>query len=681
MIGVVAVVRALHLGALALMLGAFAFLPLVARPAFDRARSLAGEAAAGGGDLLELDRALRRLAGASLIVAALTAVAWLAVQAVLLTGSLDAGAVLRVLRRTQFGRLWQLRLGLLALLAIFLAWSGREVDRRDWMAVRLELLGLGALVVGALAWAGHAAATEPTRRAGHLAADVIHLLATAVWLGGLLPLALLLSRIRRARLGSARAVAAEAVRRFSALALACVIALTLTGLVNTWILSGDVPSLLGTAYGRWLILKLAIFAAVIAIAAVNLLRLKPRLAAAAGRDGASALLAALRRNAGWEMVGGALVLLVVGILGITPPGRHADPDWPLSFRWSWQVAEPAIRLVLAAALAGAVLGAATLGSGLLLRRGRPWTIALGLALVMASTVAAATAVPTLSVDAYPTTYLRSPIAYSAASIARGEALFAGNCAVCHGTFGEGDGPAAAALARRPADLTGAHTAAHTSGDMYWWLTNGIKDSPMPAFREQLSPRDRWDLINFLHALAYGEQARRLSPAVEPESAVVAPDIGFGIGFGPIETLREERGRAIVLLVFFTLPDSLPRLEQLDRDWSALGYAGARVIAVPMADADAVYRRLGPRVANFSIAVDGADAATRAYAHFRFTPAPKRTAPPVEHMEFLIDRRGYIRARWLPGREPGWSDTRRLVAEIERLDREPAGSPAPEEHVH
>jgi hypothetical protein len=51
------------------------------------------------------------------------------------------------------------------------------------------------------------------------------------------------------------------------------------------------------------------------------------------------------------------------------------------------------------------------------------------------------------------------------------------------------------------------------------------------------------------------------------------------------------------------------------------------------------------------------------------------------MEFLIDRQGYVRARWHPGRDAGWSDTGRLLAEVEELGREPERAFAPEEHVH
>src|SRR5207249_1542078 len=79
----------------------------------------------------------------------------------------------------------------------------------------------------------------------------------------------------------------------------------------------------------------------------------------------------------------------------------------------------------------------------------------------------------LAIDAYPTTYLRPAVPYQAASIATGAALYRTNCVVCHGTTGAGDGPGGARLPQRPADLRASHTAQHTAGDLFWWISHGI----------------------------------------------------------------------------------------------------------------------------------------------------------------------------------------------------------------
>src|SRR5262249_14729471 len=143
------------------------------------------------------------------------------------------------------------------------------------------------------------------------------------------------------------------------------------------------------------------------------------------------------------------------------------------------------------------------------------------------------ALPPMTIDAYPTTYRRSTVPYQALSVANGLALFHAHCTVCHGGGGQGDGPAASGLPRRPADLTAPHTGQHTAGDLFWWLTHGIPGGGMPGFGAVLTEDDRWDLINFLRALAAATEARGLAPAVEPDRArIAAIDAVFSAGPSP-----------------------------------------------------------------------------------------------------------------------------------------------------
>ena len=681
MTGLAIFIRAIHMGALTLLVGAFAFLLLVARPAFKKAQadSLAA--------LERFDRFLLRLAGWSLLVALVSGLVWLWVQAAIVSGppvsqALTLDIVGRVLTKTQFGQVWQFRLGLLALLGGFLLFRQRERDTKDWIALRFEGVILGGGLMAALAWAGHAAATAGKARLIHLAADSVHLLAAGVWLGGLFPLFLFLTWARRSLDPSWATIAQEATRRFSTLGLVSVSSLTLTGVVNGWFLVRDFPPLVGTPYGRLLLGKLSLLVALVGIAAVNLLRLKPQLLAPPASDAGETLKELLRRlarNVIVEACLGATIIFVVGALGVTPPARHIQPSWPFPFRLSWEANKdvPGVRLAVIAGGSGVLLGSVALAYGLRRRRHRPWAIALGLALVG---YFGAVPLRYLVVDAYPTTYLRPAVPYSALSIAKGTHLYQGHCAVCHGVAGYGDGPAGRGLAKKPADLTAKHTADHTAGDLFWWLTHGIKGSPMPGFTDRLSEEERWDLINFLRALAAAEQARALGPLVEPTPWLVAPDFTFGIGVGPGETLKEHRGWAMVHLVLFTLPGSLPRLEQLDRAWGKIGLAGARVLAVPMWDVTQIYRKLA-RGTNFPIVIDGSQEIVETYALFRQTLASEGLPPIPPHLEFLIDRQGYVRARWIPGEGSGWAEIPRLLQEIGRLDKEAPRAPAPDEHVH
>jgi putative copper resistance protein D len=290
------------------------------------------------------------------------------------------------------------------------------------------------------------------------------------------------------------------------------------------------------------------------------------------------------------------------------------------------------------------------------------------------------ALPPLAMDAYPTTYRRTPIPYQAISIASGSQLYAKHCATCHGAFGDGVGPQASGLPQRPADLTGRRTSQHTAGDLFWWISNGFSGNPDHGFKDRLSDEERWDLVNFIRALGGVKQARTLASVVEPDRPwLVAPDFAFQTGPGPGRTLKDWRGRRVVLLVLFTLPQSRPRLSLIAKSYDLLQTMGAEVLAVPMDEGREILTRLGatPRIL-FPVAVEGGEEIVATYSLFGRILAPDE--PPPSHLEFLIDQLGYIRARWIPDGK-GWTELPALLAEIQQLNQEKPVAPVPDEHVH
>ncbi|MYJ57613.1 MAG: cytochrome c [Chloroflexi bacterium] len=94
--------------------------------------------------------------------------------------------------------------------------------------------------------------------------------------------------------------------------------------------------------------------------------------------------------------------------------------------------------------------------------------------------------------------LANPTERTAESVERGAALFAANCASCHGETGAGDGPLADSLPAPPANFT-VHVPFHPDGVLFAWITDGIRGTGMPAWSPQLSDQERWDLVNFLRA--------------------------------------------------------------------------------------------------------------------------------------------------------------------------------------
>ncbi len=94
----------------------------------------------------------------------------------------------------------------------------------------------------------------------------------------------------------------------------------------------------------------------------------------------------------------------------------------------------------------------------------------------------------------------NPIEADEVSLARGAQLFNISCSHCHGVGGQGDGPIAAFLAtRKPADLTSDSIQFKSDGALFLTISNGVPNS-MPALNENLSVRDRWDVVNFIRTL-------------------------------------------------------------------------------------------------------------------------------------------------------------------------------------
>ncbi|MGP3990995.1 copper resistance protein CopC [Streptomyces sp. 3N207] len=117
----------------------------------------------------------------------------------------------------------------------------------------------GAVVAAGLAatWAMAEHASTGIQTGLAMPVDVLHLLAVALWLGGLTALFCLL------RWGPAPSGAA--VRRFSRLALTCVTVLAATGLYQSWRQVGSWSALTGTSYGQLLIVKVVLVAALVTV--------------------------------------------------------------------------------------------------------------------------------------------------------------------------------------------------------------------------------------------------------------------------------------------------------------------------------------------------------------------------------------------------------------------------------
>jgi copper transport protein len=120
---------------------------------------------------------------------------------------------------------------------------------------RAAAAGVWAVLTAALAatWAAADHASVGIQVPLALPADIIHLGAMAIWIGGLITLAAFLLRDPSA----GTAAAATAVPRFSAIALGCVTAIVATGAFQTWRQAGTWGALTGTDFGRLVLAKIA----------------------------------------------------------------------------------------------------------------------------------------------------------------------------------------------------------------------------------------------------------------------------------------------------------------------------------------------------------------------------------------------------------------------------------------
>lgn len=97
----------------------------------------------------------------------------------------------------------------------------------------------------------------------------------------------------------------------------------------------------------------------------------------------------------------------------------------------------------------------------------------------------------------------NPIPADEESVARGAIFYQYNCVMCHGEQGDGRGALSAFLiTQKPADLTSALVQDQTDGQIFLTLTNG--KGFMPYMRENLTVRDRWDVVNFVRTLQAAE---------------------------------------------------------------------------------------------------------------------------------------------------------------------------------
>ena len=591
-------------------------------------------------------------------------------------------AWLELLQKTRIGLIWKLRAAL-ALLVCGVALYVRFSSWARWQYVLYATVAALTLAAGSLS--SHSAADELSVTS--VLPYALHTVLASVWFGGLPAfLTVLFTAIRTRTYEEADRSSFQTLQHFSKMALPVMIAVVATGIIVTdRMVDTSYAALVATSWGWLLDTKLALLIVILVIAArarfvwLPALNQNEDVAEASGRT--------LRKWVTLEVLLALALVLAATLLSNAVPAKHTViEDWPYPFRFSIDATwgEMSVMVRIAIGVVSLILAGGSVALGWRKRWETKWRITIPLALTVC---ALALVLPSLATQAFPETYRKTPVPFDTISVANGAALFAANCVPCHGPQAKGNGILAKTLAIPPVDLlTEPHTAKHTAGDFFHWLTHGIPGTGMPAFADKLTEEDRWDLVNFLHATSRGYQARLINPYVAPNQPYMAPqNFSYSAHDGTSGTLKDFRRQKTVLLVLFSWPESRARLDQLRLAYPTLRDSNTVVLAAPMNDLNPQDLAAITTTMPFLIATQGAQEIAHSYTLFRRTLsnpdlAGEGTSP--KHMELLIDRYGYLRARWIPAVDgAGWTDIGELTQQIEQLNREKEIRPPPDDHVH
>jgi putative copper resistance protein D len=264
----------------------------------------------------------RRLLLWTAVAALLSGLFWFALATANMSGSLDnladAEVVWAVAHDTSFGIVWTIRMFLAVVIIGVAAWGlrSRSSSRRNSM-----MPFLAAALLVSLAGTGHTQIEEGWAGVLHVTSDAAHLLAASAWLGGLIPLAVILHRYIRTNLNVDSKDVDRILLRFSGMGYVSVAILIGSGLINSWFLVGSLPGLLKTLYGQILLGKLALFGGMLLLAVANRFWLVPLMSKIRtdAADGSAAWSARLRHHVLGEQFLGWAILLAVSILGTMEP--------------------------------------------------------------------------------------------------------------------------------------------------------------------------------------------------------------------------------------------------------------------------------------------------------------------------------------------------------------------------
>ena len=215
------------------------------------------------------------------------------------------------------GRAGLTRALLLFVLISVLGWQLWRGER-PFPVRRVTVLAGAALL--SLAWNGHAAGGEGVSGAVRLVAGMAHLLAAGGWIGAIFALLILFVRHGKPAAGEGLHMLWRALHTFSRPGTVFVGVLVVTGILHYGDLVGwSIAPLFHSRHGNLMLLKLALFAAMLGLAALHRRWLVPRLARDIQTGVPSHSAPHLRLTVTIEATIALLILVSVAVLGTLSP--------------------------------------------------------------------------------------------------------------------------------------------------------------------------------------------------------------------------------------------------------------------------------------------------------------------------------------------------------------------------
>ncbi|PXW81469.1 putative copper resistance protein D [Nitrosomonas sp. Nm84] len=588
-----------------------------------------------------------------------------------------------IVQQTQIGYIWIAR-ALLAVLLLSVTLVIGRVDRQRWHYGLCASAAALPLIAGTLM--SHSSADEMSF--GAVAPYALHILLAGIWFGALPAfLFILLNDHSKSDKTSNPTTVAVYLTKFSAIALPVMVLLAATGLMVTdRLVETYYHTLVASPYGWLLSAKLSILAIILVIAYQARYQWLPMLSKEDPQQ-SNVSAAHLRKWVGIEFILALLLVLLATILANTLPAKHTMIDnWPYPFRFSLNATwdEPNVQEMVWSGVALFFIALGTVWLGI---RSNWNSTKKTLIPSLLGISAMAIALPPLAIEAYPETYLKPTVPFDVISISNGSQLFAAHCASCHGPQGKGAGVITDPEIKDPTDLlTEPHTTKYTVGNIFHQLSHGIPGTTMPGFSATLSEENRWDLINYLHALSRGFDARLLGSMIVPENpAIASPVFNYSAHNGSSGNLKDFRLQKNVLMVLFSWPQSKERFFQLAAAYDRIQALNTEILAIPIRALNEQELEQIAEIVPFPIITEGWSEIKDSYWLYRRV----RTVPDLSgkgmfpgHMEFITDRFGYLRARWVAQFEGyGWQNVSAMTLQLTQLNQENEIMPPPGEHAH